>query len=516
MVKRIGMVMACAIIILVSCVSVALPAKSVIRVLYVNDFHGFAEPYKPVGSDQKLGGIAYLSARADQLRKETPSLFLAAGDMIQGNDWANLTLGKSVIELMNIMRFDAMVVGNHEFDFGQHVLKKRISEAEFPVLGANVEGIDILKPYIIRTIAIGGVRVAILGIVTDETPVSTYPGNVAGLKFIPPETAVRRYLPVLRSKADIVIVLSHIGYSADRRLAADVKGIDVIVGGHSHTKLLKPVVVGKTIIVQAWEHAKALGVLDLVIEDGKIESFGGRLEEIRPDPDHEDKAVLEVVERYKKVEDSVLGEVIGESAAGFDGENVRRGETNLGDFVADIMRSVSGANAAIINGGGIRASINKGKIERKDIYNVLPFDDCIVVVKLTGRQIGKALEHGVSAVEEESGRFPQVSGIKFTYSRSARPGSRLMDFTIDGKPLRADKVYTVAINDFLAAGGDGYKVLAEAAGPPKDFVRTGCIMKGESLDSVNSGRSLRDMVIGYIKEKKLISPPEKGRIREIP
>ena len=398
MLKHLRKLIFCVIIILGFSASFAQAGQSVIRILYVNDFHGFAEPYKPTESDQMLGGIAYLSAKADKLRKEKPSLFLAAGDMIQGNNWANLTLGESVVELMNIMRFDAMVIGNHEFDFGQDVLKKRISEAEFPVLGANVEGIDVIRPYIVREI--GGVRVAILGVVTDETTVLTHPRNVFGLRFISPEAAVKKYMPVLRRSADIILVLSHIGYSADRLLADEVKGIDVIAGGHSHTKLLKPVSIGNTIIVQAWEHAKALGVLDLVIEGGNITSFEGHLEEIKPEPDSEDRAVMELVERYDKKIDSVLDEVIGKAAAGFDGENVRRRETNLGDLVADIMMSASGADAAIINGGGIRANINRGEIKKKDIYNVLPFDNYIVAVKLTGKQIREALEHGVSAVEK--------------------------------------------------------------------------------------------------------------------
>lgn len=514
MVKHFRKLISCLAIILVFFASLAQAGQSAIRILYVNDFHGFAEPYKPIGSGQMLGGIAYLSAKANKLRNEKPSLFLAAGDMIQGNNWANLTLGKSVIDLMNLMRFDAMVVGNHEFDFGQDVLKKRISEAKFPVLGANVEDLGLLIPYVIKEI--GGVRVAILGVVTDETPVSTHPKNVAGLKFISPETTVKKYMPVLRSRADIVIVLSHIGYSADRLLAEKVKGIDMIVGGHSHTKLLKPVVIGNTIIVQAWEHAKALGVLDLVIEDGKIIGFDGHLEEIKPDPNNGDRAVMELVERYNRKIDSVLDEAIGEAAVGLDGENVRTGETNLGGLVADIMRSASGADAAIINGGGIRASINRGAIKIKDIYTVLPFDNYIVAVKLTGEQIREALEYGVSAVEEEAGRFPQVSGIKFTYSRSAKPGSRVKDILIGDKPLEAGKEYIVATNDFLAAGGDGYKVFGEAVRSSKDFAVTGGMMKGKKLAFSDSGRWLRDVVIGYIKEKKMISPSVEGRITEIP
>ena len=393
-----------------------------LRILHINDFHGFVESHKPIGSDERVGGIAYLAARANQLRKEKLSLLLSAGDMIQGSNWANLFQGESVIELMNEMRFDAMVVGNHEFDFGQDVLKKRIPEAKFPVLGANVEGLEGLKPYILEKVK--GVKVAIIGVVTEDVPATTYPRNVVGLKFFSPIEMVEKYIKELRKKAEMVIVLSHIGYPMDRILAEKVEGIDVIVGGHSHAKVSQPVRVGNTIIVQAWEHGKALGVLDLTLKDGKIISFKGYLEEITPKMGKEDPRVLAIVKKYNQKIDVVLNEKVGETEVDLDGErrHVRSRETNFGDLIADIMREVSGAAVAIINGGGIRASIRKGEIRVKDIYTALPFDNYIVAIRLTGKQIREALEHGVSTVEEEEGRFPQVSGLTFTYSRSGKRG----------------------------------------------------------------------------------------------
>jgi 5'-nucleotidase / UDP-sugar diphosphatase len=483
-----------------------------VRILYLNDFHGFAEPYKPYGSDKTLGGVAYLAANITRLRSEKPALLLAAGDMIQGNNWANLSQGKSVIELMNAMKFDAMVAGNHEFDFGQETLKKRIAEAHFPVLGANVEGFDSLKPYVIKEIS--GVKIGIIGVVTEDTPISTHPKNVSGLKFIPVRLSLQKYLDELRDKVSIIIVLSHIGYANDRILAEQVKDIDLIVGGHSHTKLLSPVVIGHTIVVQAWEHAKALGVLDLTVEDGKIIAFNGHLEEIEPEPGKEDKAVMSIVDKYRRNVDAVLNETIGEAACDLDGENVRTRETNLGNFVADRMREVSGADAAIINGGSIRASIKKGPIAVKNIYTALPFDNYIVAIKLTGRQILETLEHGVSAIEKGEGRFPQVSGLTFRYSLASRPAARVKEVSIAHKPLDPDKEYIVATNDFLAAGGDGYKAFGEAVRSSGNFSVTGGLMKGDKLVYSDSGRWLRDVINEYIREKKFISPGVEGRINE--
>ncbi len=487
--------------------------QSVIRILYLNDFHGFAAPHRPLGADETVGGLAYLAGRADALRAGKPSLLLAAGDMIQGNNWANLFRGRPAIEAMNSMRFDAMVVGNHEFDFGQQALRERISEAKFPVLGANVEGFDGLKPYVIRNVE--GIRVAIIGVVTQDTPVSTDPRNVTGLTFSPPAAAVRKYLGELKDRADIFVVLSHIGYEGDRKLAAEVRGIDVIVGGHSHTKLEAPVKVGATLIVQAWEHAKALGVLDLSVDGGRITGYHGHLEVIRPVPGGEDKAVAAIVSKYQGMVDRTLDERVGTAEVDLDGENVRRRETNLGDVIADIMRKTSGADAALINGGSIRTSINKGPVAAKDIYSVLPFDNYIVAIRLTGGQIRRALEYGVSAVERGEGRFPQVSGISFTYSPSASPGSRVKTILIDGKPFDPDGVYSVATNDFLAAGGDGYTAFGEAVRSSKDFAAVGGMMKGEKLVYSDAGTWLRDVVMGYIKEQKTIAPAVEGRIKEV-
>ncbi len=481
-----------------------------VRILYLNDFHGFAEPYKPFGSDEMLGGLAYLSARANELRNEKPSLLFAAGDMIQGNNWANFFQGASAIEAMNEMKFDAMVTGNHEFDFGQDVLKQRISEARFPVLCANVEGFSQLKPYIIKEIA--GIRFGVIGLATADTPVTTHPKNVSGLQFITPEDALKRYLREVKAQSDIVVVLSHIGHQADRILAEEVDGIDVIIGGHSHTKVLSPVMVRDTIILQAWEHAKALGVLDLTVEEGKIVKYDGSLEEIKPASGVVDKEIITLVTKYREKVDAVLNETIGETESDLDGEHVREGETNLGNFIADIMRSASGADAAIINGGGVRAGMKKGSISVKNVYNVLPFNNYIVAIRLTGKEIKETLEHGVSTIEKNEGRFPQVSGLTFTYNASATVGSRVSEILIAGSGIDPGREYTVATNDFLAAGGDGYAAFGDAVKSSTDFSVVGGVMKGEKLFYNDSSRWLRDVVIEYIKERKIIAPVLEGRI----
>jgi 5'-nucleotidase/UDP-sugar diphosphatase len=495
-------------------VPVAYGDEKEIRILYMNDFHGFAGEHKAFGSDEVLGGVAYSAWRADALRKGRPTILLAAGDMMQGNNWANFFQGRPVIEVMNAMGFDAMALGNHEFDFGQGVLKERISEARFPVLCANVEGIAGIKPYTIKEV--NGVRIAIIGVVTQDAPVTTHPKNVVGLTFSAPFTAAEKYVKELRHKVDIVLVLSHMGLNQDMLLASRVKGIDVIVGGHTHSKLVNYMRINSTVVVQAWEHGLALGVLDLAVKDGKIANVKSHLEEINPAKMKKQPAVDAIVEKYEKQIDAVMDQPVGEAEVDLDGKNVRLRETNLGNFVADIIREKAGADGAIINGGGIRTSISKGIVRVKDVYSVLPFDNYIVAIRLTGRRIREALEHGVSGVEDEEGRFPQISGLAFAYSKSARKGSRVKTIMIGGKPVEPDGVYTIATNDFIAVGGDGYKVFGEAVKSSKDYRVAGGAIKGENLVYSDAGKWVRDIVIDYLKEKKRVSPAVDGRIKELP
>jgi len=229
-----------------------------------------------------------------------------------------------------------------------------------------------------------------------------------------------------------------------------------------------------------------------------------------------DKEVTTIVTKYSEKIDAVLNETIGETESDLDGEHVREGETNLGNLLADIIRAASGADAAIINGGGIRAGMKKGAISANNVYNVLPFNNYIVAIRLTGKEIKDTLEHGVSAIEKNEGRFPQVSGLTFAYKASAPVGERVSVILIAGSAIVPGREYTVATNDFLAAGGDGYTAFGDAVKSSKDFSVVGGVMKGEKLFYNDSSRWLRDVVIEYIKEKKILAPVPEGRIVRIP
>jgi len=486
-----------------------------LRLLHMNDFHGFVLPHKATGAEEEEGGIAYLAYQVKELRRQKPTLLLSAGDMIQGDNWANLFQGVSVIALMNTMSFDAMVLGNHEFDFGREVLEKLIAMARFPVLGANVTGVQGLKASVIKTK--GGLKVGIIGVVAKNTPVTTHPRNVKGLTFIPPEEAVRRAVAKLRPQVDLIIVLSHMGYPEDRQLATQVKGIDVIVGGHSHIKLEKQAVVDGVIIAQAYQHGRVLGILDLTWRDGKIVRHEGRLLPIKPVPGQEEPAIAALVARYQDRVENLLGEQVGQIDVDLDGEqeHVRTRETNLGNLVADIMRIKAKADVALINGGGIRKSIAKGAVQRRDVYATLPFDNYLVALRLTGQQLRDTLEHGVSRVEDKSGRFPQVSGLSFTYNPQAPPGSRVKEVLVGGQLLDPKREYAVATNDFLAAGGDGFRAFGEALAGEDGYEQVGGMLKSSKLTYSDPARWIREDFIDYVAAHPHLAPRVEGRIRTV-
>ncbi|MBA4392761.1 MAG: multifunctional 2',3'-cyclic-nucleotide 2'-phosphodiesterase/5'-nucleotidase/3'-nucleotidase, partial [Desulfobacca sp.] len=369
--------------------------------------------------------------------------------MIQGHPWANLFEGKSTIDVMNTMDFSAMVLGNHEFDFGQKILTIRIGEARFPILTANVQGIPGIQPYLIKEIA--GIKIAIIGLVTEETPTATHPKNVEGLSFTSAQESAQKALRELGNRPDLVLVLSHLGLPADRIMAEAVKGIDVIVGGHSHTRIETPIKVNDTIIVQAWEHAKVLGVLDLTIQDRKVITYQGKLIPIGPDRQKPDPLVAEIVDHYKKQSAALVDEVIGEAQVDLEGKGARSRETTMGNLITDIIRQDTQADCVLMNGGGIRADIIKGPIRMKDLLSVLPFSTYQVVVRVTGQELKAILEHGLSNLSGDGGQFPQVSGIRLEYTSQAPVGQRIQNLWIRDKRWNPEGWYTLATNDYLIA-----------------------------------------------------------------
>ncbi|MCG7408685.1 5'-nucleotidase C-terminal domain-containing protein [Paenibacillus sp. ACRRX] len=467
---------------------------------HTNDVHGH------IMDDEKNKemGYAKLATLMKSLKAENPNTMLVdAGDMIQGTIYVNLSKGEAATKLVNPLGYDFMVAGNHEFDFGHEQLVKVSKMFQFPVLGANVfdaKGELLLKPYVIKEIE--GKKFAFLGLITEETPIVTHPDNVKGLKFLNPVTVAKEWVPKLQQMADQVIIVSHSGLTEDREIAKQVKGVDLIIGGHSHTKLSTPEVVNGVYIVQDWEYSKSLGRVDMYYHNGEVVHFSGGLIEYNKDTKPDEETAARVAELQKHT-DTLLSEKIAKTAVKLEGDRtkIRAEGTNLGNLIADAMlertRSMPGfeADVALTNGGGIRTTIQAGDITKRNLYDVLPFPNTLAVVEAKGSELRAALESGVSEIESGAGRFPQIAGMTFTFDMKLKAGSRVSDVKVGGKALDDNKTYRVATNDFIIAGGDGYSMLKK--------------------DALNTGVTLYEVVEDYIIKKGDLSPADDGRINKL-
>lgn len=489
------------VLVLVTLFSVNLSALAAeIIILHTNDVHSRLESHTPQGLQVEQGGRVRLATLVENVRAQYGKekiLLLDAGDSIHGMNIDNLFGGMPSIEVMEAMGYDAFVPGNHEFNYGQEVLEQRMLDAKFPTLAANITKADgsLFAPYSALIKEVDGVRVGVIGLVTEETPIVTHPKNVVGLTFHDPIAIAKQTVEAIRSDVDILVVLSHLGYAKDVELAEAVPEIDVIVGGHSHTKLSAAQEVNGVLLVQTHEYANYLGFLRLEVEGKKIVAHDARLLPVTALVE-KNARVQNIIDHWNEQLQARLGSVIGSSNIDWDGEraSVRTQETNLGNLVADVIRNAAGSDIAVTNGGGIRASIPAGDIRVADVYNTLPFDNSLVVVEMMGMDILEALEHSVRLLPEQNGAFLQVSGITFEVDPKALPGGRVINAKIGENRLSASAYYTVATNDFIAAGGDGYDTFMNAT------------LVAET------GIMLRDVMVDYIVEQGNVEAPEGGRV----
>jgi 2',3'-cyclic-nucleotide 2'-phosphodiesterase (5'-nucleotidase family) len=483
-----------------------------LSVLHTNDTHAYVEQFPKL-----------ITAVNEMRSQKENSLLLNAGDVFSGTLYFRQYSGLADLYFMNQLGFDAMTLGNHEFDKDSATLANFIKQAEFPIVSANVnmaQDADLgplfntsiggtneqgeIFPAIIKEV--DGEEVGIFGLTTEDTAFLANPGD--NIVF---ENAVEKSnqtIEMLEAQGvDKIIALSHLGYQPDLDLAEQVNGIDVIVGGHSHTKLDAPVVVEKeepTLIVQANEYLKYLGVLDVTFDDnGVIVDYTGELKDVNTYA--EDAAAKAKVAEYKAPLTKLQKQVVGNTSVALNGvrDDVRSKETNLGNLIADGMAAKANefipTYIAMQNGGGIRASIDQGDITLGEVLTVLPFGNNLVTLDLTGEEILAALEHSVSA--PGAGGFMQVSGLKFKYDPAQPVGERVWHveaLTADGyEELQIDKMYRVATNAFTADGGDGYGMFKKA----KD---EGRISELYIVDF--------EVFTSYLEKVNPVSPAVEGRI----
>jgi len=471
-----------------------------ITIGHTNDVHGNIEE----DSYNKKFGYAKMATLIDQWRAENENfLLLDAGDTFQGTIFVNQFQGESVLPILNHLNYDVMAAGNHEFDFGYEQLLKLRDQLDYPMISANVfkpDGTELLVPVHYQEVA--GEKYAFIGFVAEETPVLTHPDNVEGLTFKSPVAVAQEMVPKLQEQADHVVVVSHVGLSVDREIAEKVDGIDLIVGGHSHTPVDTPERVNDTYIVQDWEYGKSLGRADLYYYNDELVGFTGGLKKydasVKADPEIE-----AMVEKITEQVDKKMQEVITTTDELLVGERsaIRSQETNLGNLIADVMlektQSIEGheADIALTNSGGIRAEIKPGEVTKLDLYNVLPFGNTLATMDVTGSEIKTALENGVSKISEVAGRFPQIAGMSFTYDVTKPAGERVGEVMVGGEPLDESKTYKLATNSFLAAGGDGYAMFKDN-------------------ESFNTGYTTYDIVEQHLKELDSINTEVEERIVE--
>ena len=355
------------VLVLVTVLSVNLSTWAAeIVILHTNDVHGRLVSHTPQNAEKEIGGLVRLATLVEEVRETYGSkvLLLDAGDATHGTNIVNLFSGRSSIEVMNAMGYDALTLGNHDFNYGQDVLLECMADARFPFLAANVtDESGTLLTYSALVQEIDGLRVGIIGVIDEETPILTHPKNVEGLVFHNPIEVASSLAKKLRPEVDILIALTHIGYLNDVKLAETAPEFDVIVGGHSHTTLEDAVDVGGVLIVQSHEYANNLGFLRLVVEDEKIVEYERNLIPVTHTVPKNEK-VQAIVDKWDALLQERLSQVVGKSDISWDGEraNVRTRETNLGNLVADVMRDAVDADIAFMNGGGIRASIASGDV----------------------------------------------------------------------------------------------------------------------------------------------------------
>lgn len=471
-----------------------------VTLLQVNDVYQFL----PVERGRE-GGLARVSTLRKQIKSESPhTLLLMAGDTISPSVESITYKGRQMIDAWNQIGLDYAVFGNHEFDFGPEVLRERVAESRFRWLGANVIDKRTGKtyadtpPFLITEF--DGVKVGFFGLVLPETTTTSSPGpNLEFRDFC--ETA-KEVIPRMRAAgARAVVALTHLALAEDKQLARCAEGIDLIVGGHEHT-LLQSSSAGVPIFKMTAD-AREMNRIDLNLdpETGRVESIDWRV--IKVDEGvAEDPEFAAVTRKYAGKIRELAGRV-GHSSVALDARSAenRTRETNVGNLVADSFRAATGADIALVNGGSVRADtvITPGVLSMRDVLSILPFNNELEVIEVTGATLVEALENGVGRTEPgaEPGRFPQVSGMRYSFDASLPAGQRVKSVTVAGRPVDPRRTYTLATTRYVAVGGDGYDVFTNLPRRPKPKL----------IDS----EALRRMIAAV----RSVSPRVEGRIERL-
>ncbi|MDP4229004.1 MAG: bifunctional UDP-sugar hydrolase/5'-nucleotidase [Bacteroidota bacterium] len=430
-----------------------------LKIIHWNDFHAQNQPMSVKGvngSRYNVGGFAYFKSAIDSLKyvaqsKQEAFLELDAGDNFQGTPISGVTRGESQIELLNLLHPDAVALGNHEFDYGWENLDSLIRfEARFDIVNANIYHPDhssFAKPYIIRQL--GKLRVAIIGLTVEHLNNLTLPERIRGLQIATYEESLRTYLKeIKKEKPSLIVVLSHIGVDADRRLANEFPQVNIFVGGHSHTPLKAPIKENYSLIVQAGSRGQFVGELELEIDltGDSVLSYEGKLIETKNEIFKPDSAILRRVEELEAPVTAKYAETIGVLKKDWHVNDGR--QSNLAAFESMVFRTRLSSDIGVINYGGLRKSLRAGNITMRDIYEINPFENELVSFDLRGDEVEHALEW---MFDGKGSEFCEFSGLTCSVDTSAKPGNRIQNIRIDGTPMDPTKTYSIATNIFVGS-----------------------------------------------------------------
>ncbi|MDJ0813920.1 MAG: bifunctional UDP-sugar hydrolase/5'-nucleotidase [Woeseiaceae bacterium] len=491
------------------------PEKTTVTLLFTNDVESAYDPIPAFWLDDQemIGGIAEMTTLINDIRETQPNVFLFdSGDIFTGA-LAKLTEGRLAFELMITMGYDAMAIGNHEFEYGHEIFAWQKNRAPFPVLGANFFYRDTDHPYAQAHAVIerDGIRIGVIGIMGQDAVSAIIPSFIAPLDVTVPAAAVQRSVDELRNEVDLVVLLTHQGKTApmqtdaesdprlqrdidaDINLAGAVTGVDVLFAGHADAGTPEPVVHPETgtIIMQTYGQATHLGYLQLQLDPDTRDIVGhdGRLIPVDPAIHAPDPVILAKLEDYRG-QFPEIREVVGETAARMNRRYIE--ESDVGHLFADAFIAIAGTDIAFIHSGSLRKDLPGGVIRVVDLLDTYPFVDDVIVKEMTGEQIRRALEQSFSL---ERGLL-QVAGLEVTYDLTQPIGQRLVSLRRNGSELVDDQLLTVAAPGFLAEGGDLYTMFAESG-------------------AIRSAGKVSDVIAAYIGSQEVVPVPDRGRQTDI-
>ena len=438
-----------------------------ITIIHTNDVHG-----KIDCTDESLGYVGISQVLEQSKKTSDYTLLIDAGDVIQGDTFVSYSSGKIAFELMNILGYEYLVPGNHEFDYGKDHLIHLAQMAKFKILASNLYDNGerlFLENDIIK---LGDLNIGVFGLVSPETPMTTQTKNTVGLQFTSPVEAAKEQVNKLREKgANFIVAITHLGIAADignrsYDVCDNVSGIDIIIDGHSHSTSSEiEQKDGLPPIVSTGAYLRNIGIISIDTDDcGHVVKICTKIHCEKDDVVCKNKELVSKIYTVSSEVASLERTEIARTETPLNGDLVRVQETNLSRFVADaLLHSFENIDIAFISAGSIRDSINPedGVIRLKHVKNVFPFGNKVSMIKIRGIDIQHAIEHGLSKYPIPAGKFPQVAGLT-CFVCFGDKGPIVHNLKISGNPVNLDKLYNVVTSDFMADGNDGYKMLCSS------------------------------------------------------